>query len=204
MGIPPELLSSEKQTQQDFTEPAPPSPSTYLDLPLTPHVNNATDDLSYISHMLMEDDIVDNLYHQSPNHPMFLNAEQPFAQILSANATSDALTTWSRSSAQPSPLQSSGATPKYYYYCDMIASEMLPSDNVNRTHVYQDASSAFFMNTMHVETAVEPHRLLPTKSSSMDMISMAFFKGMEEANKLLPSENDRKTLDHGRGRKKRL
>ncbi|XP_066340524.1 scarecrow-like protein 9 [Miscanthus floridulus] len=27
---------------------------------------------------------------------------------------------------------------------------------------------------------------------------------MEEANKLLPSENDRKTLDHGRGRKKRL
>jgi hypothetical protein len=193
MGIPPELLSPEKQTQQGFTEPAPPSPSTYLDLPLTPHVNNATDDLSYISH---------NLYHQSPNHPMFLNAEQPFAQILSAYA--DALTTWARSSVQPSPLQSSGATPKYYYYCDMIASEMLPSDNVNSTHVYQDASSGFFMNTMHEETAVEPNRLLPAKSSSMDMISMAFFKGMEEANKLLPSENDRKTLDHGRGRKKRL
>jgi hypothetical protein len=33
---------------------------------------------------------------------------------------------------------------------------------------------------------------------------MAFFKGMEEANKLLPSKNDSKTLDHDRVRKKRL
>ena len=66
MGIPPELLSSEKQTQQDFTEPAPPSPSTYLDLPPTPRVDNAKDDLSYISRMLMEDDVVNTCTTNTP------------------------------------------------------------------------------------------------------------------------------------------
>jgi len=136
-----ELLSLEKQPRLDFTEPAPPSPSTYLDLPPTPRVDSAKDakdDLSYILRMLMEDDIVDNLYHKYPNH-VLLSAEQPFAQILSANTTSDALTTWPCSYVQPSPLQPSEVTPKYYSYCDMIYSEMLPGNNVDSTHVRQDA-----------------------------------------------------------------
>jgi hypothetical protein len=160
--------------------------------------------------MLMEDDIVDNLYHQYPNHPMLLTAEQPFAQILSTNATSDALTRWPCNSVQPSPLQSLVTTPEYYSYCDMIASEMLPANNVDSMHARQDASSSLINRRMY-EVAVEPNRLLPaermsttTSSSSMDVISMAFFKGMEEANKLLPSKNDSKTLDPDWARKKRL
>jgi hypothetical protein len=114
MGIPPELELSEKRPQLNFTEPAPPSPSTYfLDLLPAPRVDNGKDDLSYISHMLLEEDTIDNLSYQDPNHPAaLLTAERPFAQILSAaDATSDALTTWPCNSIQNSPLQLSVATP---------------------------------------------------------------------------------------------
>lgn len=176
-------MSSE--TQPQTAAPPSPSPSPYLDLPPAPHADNAKDDLSYISHMLMEEDIVvDNLYHRYRNHPMLLSAEQPFAQILCANATSDAIAT--DISVQPYPLQSSVPTPEYYSYSDMVTS--------NSMHVHQDASSLLVNGSTH-----------EAESSGMDMISMAFYKGMEDATKLLiTSKTHSDTLDRDRGRKKRL
>jgi len=212
MGIPPELEFSEKRPQVvDFTEPVPPSPSTYLlDLLQAPQVDNGKDDQSYISHMLLEEDTIGNLLYQYPNHPAALltgTAEQPFAQILSAaDATSDALTIWPCNSIKNTSLQLSVATPdEYYSYCDMTTSEKLPGD-MDSMHVRQDASS-LLMNSMHEALAMEPNRLLSAAKSSsccMDVISMAFFKGMEEANKLLPLQDSETTLARGRGWKKRL
>jgi hypothetical protein len=198
MEFPPELESSEKCPQLNFTEPAPPSPSTYF----LDHVEDGKDDLSYISHMLLEEDTIDSFLYPHPNHPAApLTAEQPFNQILSTErGTSDGLTTWPCNSVQNTPLQSSSVapTPEYYSYCDMIASEMLPGDNMDSTqHVLgQDASSSLLMNSMH-EAAKRSSRC-------MDVISMAFFKGMEEANKLLPLKDSETTLACGRGWKKRL
>lgn len=132
MGTPPELGLSEKRPQApvvDFTEPVPPSPSTYLlDLLQAPLVDNGKDnDLSYTSHMFLEDDAIDNnLLYQYPNHPaaalLTAGAEQPLVgQISTSHGTSDGLTTRPCNSVQNTPLQLSSvvATPEYYSYCDI-------------------------------------------------------------------------------------
>ncbi|CAD6252577.1 unnamed protein product [Miscanthus lutarioriparius] len=202
MGFPPELELSEKRPQLNFTEPAPPSPSTYfLDQLPAPHVDNGKDDLSYISHMLLEDTI-DSFLYQYPNHPAaLLTAEQPFNQILSTeHGTSDGFTTWPCNSVQNTQLQLSSvvATPEYYSYCDNMDSTQ---------HVVGQDASSLLMNSMQEAAAAEPNRLLPAAKSSdccMDVISMAFFKGMEVANKLLPLKDSETTLARGRGWKKRL
>ncbi|XP_066334349.1 scarecrow-like protein 9 [Miscanthus floridulus] len=58
------------------------------------------------------------------------------------------------------------------------------------------------------ESMVETNSLLPAESSCMDAVSMAFFRGMEEANKLLPSivvprDRDSETVVDDSSRKKR-
>lgn len=77
-------------------EPSPPSPS--INLPLMPDgagQGQLSDDnlvLSYISGLLMEEDIDDKLLGQYSDHPALLQAQQPFAQLLSSpffNANSD-------------------------------------------------------------------------------------------------------------------
>nr|CAB3490632.1 unnamed protein product [Digitaria exilis] len=74
------------------------SPSAFLDLPPTPSVDDVDgedpaalpDDLvlPYISRMLMEEDIADDFFYQYPDHPALLQAQEPYAQILS-DSTSD-------------------------------------------------------------------------------------------------------------------
>uniref|UniRef100_A0A0D3HQ93 Uncharacterized protein n=1 Tax=Oryza barthii TaxID=65489 RepID=A0A0D3HQ93_9ORYZ len=70
------------------------SPSLFLDLPPMPHhdddPNNVNDDLllPFISRILMEDDIDDKFFYQFPDHPALLQAQQSYAQILHAPATS--------------------------------------------------------------------------------------------------------------------
>ncbi|CAD6252566.1 unnamed protein product [Miscanthus lutarioriparius] len=73
-------------------EPEPFSPSIFLDLPPTPsrpdcHNEDlaSSDDLvlPFISRMLMEDDIDDAFFYKYPDHPTLLQAQQPFANILS-------------------------------------------------------------------------------------------------------------------------
>jgi hypothetical protein len=73
-------------------EPSPPSPSIFLNLTLMPDPDTADkgqvshDDLLLpnISCMLMEDDIDDKLLHQYSDHPALLQAQRPFAQIISS------------------------------------------------------------------------------------------------------------------------
>ncbi|CAN6211760.1 unnamed protein product [Urochloa humidicola] len=84
------------------TEPF--SPSVFLDLPPTPRrpVGDGEDPpaassddlvLPFISRMLMEDDIDDKFFYHYPDHPALLQAQQPYAQILSdAAAASDSFT----------------------------------------------------------------------------------------------------------------
>ena len=83
-----------------LAEPAPLSPSLFLDLPPTTHGDSQNDlSLEYISRMLTEEDIVDKFFYQYPDHPELLQAEQPFAQILSACSTTAATTSTSNAAA---------------------------------------------------------------------------------------------------------
>ena len=79
-------------------EMKPSSPSPSINLPLMPDGGGqgplSDDDLvlSYISGLLMEEDIDDKLLGQYSDHPALLQAQQPFAQLLSSpffNANSD-------------------------------------------------------------------------------------------------------------------
>ncbi|KAL6654487.1 hypothetical protein ACP70R_007952 [Stipagrostis hirtigluma subsp. patula] len=75
---------------EGLMEPAPTSPSVFLDLPPTPDGNgeslSSTDEHvpSYILHMLMEDNVDDNIMYQYSDHPALLQVQQSFAQILSS------------------------------------------------------------------------------------------------------------------------
>ncbi|CAO2145250.1 unnamed protein product [Urochloa humidicola] len=73
------------------------SPSMFLDLPPTPRPDDGDDAiLAYISRMLLEEedesvDDDDNFYQYYPSdHPMLLQAQEPFAQILSMADKDDA------------------------------------------------------------------------------------------------------------------
>uniref|UniRef100_A0ACD5UIX8 Uncharacterized protein n=1 Tax=Avena sativa TaxID=4498 RepID=A0ACD5UIX8_AVESA len=151
-----------------LVEPAPRSPSLFLDCPpSTAHGDSQEpqDDLAlaYISHMLMEEDItVDRFFYGYPDHPMVLQAEQPFAEILSASGT-----TSSESDARDS---SALLVPGH------MVSGFLSGGEVH--------DPTFLLNV--TVTAEEPSG----SSTGMGMLStMAFLKGMEEATRFLPTHN---------------
>ncbi|CAD6252618.1 unnamed protein product [Miscanthus lutarioriparius] len=89
-----------------FADPEPFSPSIFLDLPPTPRpdgngeVPASSDDLvlPFITRILMEEDINDQFFYQFPDHPVLLQAQEPYAQILS-----DAATARTNSAASVSP-----------------------------------------------------------------------------------------------------
>ncbi|XP_047065517.1 scarecrow-like protein 33 [Lolium rigidum] len=143
-----------------LVEPAPLSPSLFLDCASTSHGDSQqTQDglaLAYISHMLMEEDIpVDKFFYRYPDHPMVLQAEQPFAEILSASGTTS---------------------------YGFLSTEVHNPTFLNGT----------------VTVAEEPS----SSSTSIGMLSsMAFLKGMEEANRFLPTQNG---FMDGRRRKNRF
>jgi hypothetical protein len=173
-------------------EPTPLNPSVVLDHSSVTHgVSEPPQDdqtLTYISRMLMEEDTVDKFFYQYPDHPKLRQAEQPFAQILSGAATTS------------SGAQESSAP-------DTLASTLLPSKGnkmdvrVSRFLSREVQDPAFCLNGTCV---VEPNRMVfsSESSTSMDMLSsMAFFKGMEEANMFLPRDN---AVVDGRTRKHRF
>jgi hypothetical protein len=91
-----------------FVHPEPPSPSVFLDLPPTPppppppppHDEHDDDDpaafddmaLPYIARLLMDEEAADeaSFFYQYPDHPALLQAQLPFAQILSGAAAAAA------------------------------------------------------------------------------------------------------------------
>ncbi|CAO2035203.1 unnamed protein product [Urochloa humidicola] len=157
---------------------------------LASQVDGGEDDgdrvLPYISRMLMEDNIVDKFLCQYPDHPALVQAQQLFSHILS-DASSDALTAHPCNSGELSSLQSSAPTAAL---------------SVTQGNGIDDQA---FLNGMATAETVEHNSSLPAERNvcCMDVVSMAFFKGMEEASKFLPSDGVT-AAGGGRGRKKRL
>jgi hypothetical protein len=122
--------------------------------------------------MLMEEDIVDKFY-QYTDHPKLLQAEQPFAEILSSSGITS------------SDVQESSILPPGYGNHTGTAS-MVSGFLPDEVH-----NPAFFLNG-----TVAPEE--PISSTYMSMLSsMAFFKGMEEASRFLPT-HDGLVDDRGR------
>lgn len=167
----------------------------FLDLPppTSSQVDGSEGDgdrvLPYISRMLMEDSVVDKFLYQYPDHPALVQAQQLFSHILS-NASSDTLAAQPCNNGELSSVQSSALPP---------AAAVLPI-----AHGSGIEHHPAFLNCMDTDAVGSVNRSLLTESSGccMDVVSMAFFKGMEEASKFLPS--DAVPAGGGRGQKKRL
>ncbi|OQU84111.1 hypothetical protein SORBI_3005G229900 [Sorghum bicolor] len=174
-------------------EPEPFSPSVFLDLPPTPRVEGDDDDpplltddlvLPYISRMLMEEDMDDDrFFYHYPDHPALLQAQQPFADILSGSGSGSANgsgTTFTPSSPSSSSSYVNVVVPAF-------ATATWPYDPLELTQrltagAAQEAGSQFFQSTDKGSQS----RHVQNRVSMEDMINQAFLKGMEEANKLLP------------------
>ncbi|WVZ54639.1 hypothetical protein U9M48_005406 [Paspalum notatum var. saurae] len=192
-----------------FADSEPFSPSIFLNLPPTPRPDGdgkdpaaSSDDLvlPFISRMLMEEDMDDELLHLFPDHPALLQAQAPYAQILSdattARSSSDTSTD-SGSAAALSPSSSSDVASRNF---TRERDEALPAGDGD---LQAALASAFFSGH---------------NGGDADMLYKAFQKGMEEAKKFLPTNSslliDREAeatsgqhltaTGNGRGRKNKL
>ncbi|OEL34547.1 Scarecrow-like protein 9 [Dichanthelium oligosanthes] len=187
-------------------DPEPFSPSVFLDLPPTPRPPEregeenpaaSSDDLvlPFISRILMEDDISDKVFYQCPDHPALLQVQQPFAQILSdAAACSNSAATNTKGSGTDALSPSSGA-PEFanatWPYDPVQLSELLLSTSrpdmrvgLGDTTVTADDVTQLFLPQKE-GTTVDSHQNRVT----MDILNLAFLRGMGEANKFLPTDN---------------
>ncbi|KAJ1265729.1 hypothetical protein BS78_08G098100 [Paspalum vaginatum] len=169
-----------------LSELGPASPSDYLDLPPTPHHEQplypqqqqqpssggaaSPEDmvLPYISRMLMEEDIDDKFFYEYPDHPALLQAQQPFLDILSVSDDTTA-------STSPTTTTHSGAS--VTHSSDANAPPLTPAavdsyDPAAQLNAFDLDPAAFF-----------------SAGANSDLMSSAFLKGMEEANKFLPSQD---------------
>ncbi|WVZ90330.1 hypothetical protein U9M48_036639 [Paspalum notatum var. saurae] len=196
-----------------LADPEPFSPSVFLDLPPTPRpdVDGGSDDLvlPFIARILMEEDIDDKFFYLYPDHPALLDAQEPLAQILSeaaagVSSSSDVLHSPPYSSDtgelldddftadnanasslpprggpiagfQQSPARSGNAGDADAFYAGHYGVHSLTSSlPVGDGDQQGTLVSAFFSGQNGEHT---------------DMLSRAFLKGMEEANKFLPTNN---------------
>ncbi|KAJ1274008.1 hypothetical protein BS78_05G030300 [Paspalum vaginatum] len=194
------------------------SPSIFLDLPPTPRRDGdgldpvPSDDLvlPFISRMLMEEDMDDELFHQFPDHPALLQAQEPYAQILSDTnmarsfdtnraATSGSATTHLLSSddgpVQPLPPQ---PYPDMGLRCDFAADDVgaffLPAQTQSGAIPVFEQSPAL-LRTTTLPAGDGDHAALTSdffsghNGGDADMLNRAFRKGMEEAKKFLPTNS---------------
>jgi len=251
-----------------FADPEPFSPSIFLDLPPTPRPDGngegpaSSDDLvlPFISRLLMEEDMDDNFLYQFPDHPALLQAQEPYARILSdtnSTASGSAATLSPSSDYDPVQLLVSPLSPDmglHDFTGDDVGTFFLPAQdgvspgleqNPAKSGTAGDAdtfvagrfgsgtgtgvqSSAFLdiadeqspaqlgTTTLPLPAGDGDHAVLASaffsgqNGENMDMLSTAFLKGMEEANKFLPTINNSLLIDqeegrvNGRGRKNRL
>nr|CAB3476566.1 unnamed protein product [Digitaria exilis] len=201
-------------SSDDLGSGEPFSPSVFLDLPPTPrsHGEEAEDpalppaDLVFpvISRMLMEDDTGedDELLRQFPaDHPSLLQAQLPFAQILSDTTTTTTTTTATALSSQASALFANATWP---YDAEELSRVLLSrtcsdamggftaGDAITTLRRSSDEDGA--ENTVITVTPAEEGSSFFSSGQdsrvSMDMLNMAFLKGMEEAKKFLPTNSD--------------
>ncbi|KAJ1271183.1 hypothetical protein BS78_06G109400 [Paspalum vaginatum] len=171
-----------------------------MDIPptTTHHDGNEEDDdvLSYISRVLMEEDVVDGLLYQYPDHPTLLQTQHLFAQALSGTS-SKALALRPCNSVEQSATQSSMEPASYR--SSIVDTTAAAVQSVAHGSDFQDPAPApasvnvggIIQYRAYSTGAVEPNTMLPVESSSTfckNVLSMAFLRGMEEANKFLPSD----------------
>ncbi|WVZ51273.1 hypothetical protein U9M48_002430 [Paspalum notatum var. saurae] len=179
--------------------------------------------LPFIRRMLMEEDTDEDILSQYPDQPaaVLQAAEQPFAQILSGSATTiDG--TFSLSPAASADVPAfAGAT--WPYDPDELSQRLLSSSAGQGRQLLRsvgEASAALFNGSgagaasiqssccfqPHVDgTAEEGRGTRHTTTTvaaagdgvTMDMLNLAFLKGMEEANKFLPTTNSNSSLPSG-------
>ncbi|CAD6252556.1 unnamed protein product [Miscanthus lutarioriparius] len=190
------------------------SPSVFLNLPPTPPDDGqdpvvSSDDLviPFISHILMDDD--DKLSYQCPDHQALLQAQQPFAEILSDTTTTTntnvATSTFTVSPFFPNNAVSAFGTATWPYDPVELSLHLLSRtpyhvpDNVRRTGRdgltlttgdHGRANTTFLPEQdNNYTTSVGQFRRQNADKATMDMLNQAFRKGMEEANKFLPTTN---------------
>ncbi|CAN6373795.1 unnamed protein product [Urochloa humidicola] len=149
-------------------EDEPFSPSDFLDLPPSPDACHWQDDelvLPFITRVLMEEeddgeDIIDD------RNPALLEAQQPFADILSDTANTSS--TWPYDPAKLSQL-------------------LLSPDMGVRGGQNGHGSSSTLLTAGAGEDDESLFGQGGNNKVTMDMLNQAFLKGMEEANKFLPT-----------------
>ncbi|CAD6255527.1 unnamed protein product [Miscanthus lutarioriparius] len=215
-----------------FADPEPFSPSIFLDLPPTPRpdgngeVPASSDDLvlPFISRILMEEDINDQFFYQFPDHPVLLQAQEPYAQILSdaATARTNSAASWG-SPATVSPSSSDGPaqlllSPPYPdmglhgFTEDGVGTFFLPAQDGGSPELEQSPAQ---LRATTLPAGDGDHAALASVFfnrgvADAEMLNKAFLKGMEEAKKFLPTTNSlliyREAEEegiNGRGRKDR-
>ncbi|XP_066338690.1 scarecrow-like protein 14 [Miscanthus floridulus] len=199
-------------------EREPFSPYVFLDLPPTPRDDGDDDPplpddlvLPYISRMLMEEDMDDRFFYHYPDHPALLQAQQPFADILSDADAATATATSSGSGFDSTDANGSGTAFTPSSYVDVVpafASATWPYDPLELTQrLTAGAANSASSSLPGLEQAGSQFHESTDRGSqshvqnrvSMDMINQAFLKGMEEANKFLPATS---ISSSSRGRRK--
>ncbi|KAF8700366.1 hypothetical protein HU200_034301 [Digitaria exilis] len=206
------------------SEAEPFSPSVFLDLPPTPRPVGdgaaSSDDLvlPFISRMLMEEDMDDKFFYHYPDHPALLQAQQPYAQILSAAAAAaPGSFTANNGGGGPCTLSaSSDDAPSFVGVDEFTAHEanqlFLPQQDTARSSFPNGGgggggadieSSGLLYGAEEATTATtspptgDGEHGAPLASTffsgqnrvSMDMLNEAFLRGREEAKKFLPTDN---------------
>ncbi|KAL5225002.1 hypothetical protein ABZP36_011641 [Zizania latifolia] len=181
---------------------APASPSVYLDLPPTPHQEGQGQEkqqqvpggegeegdgastpedlvLPFISRMLMEEDIDDKFFYDYPDHPALLQAQQPFLDILS-DPSSQSLSNSDENVSRLSPTSSSDASVSTAVPLTPAAANSYDAPSTVNSY---DSPAAGQYGSIELDPAA-----FFAAGANSDLMSSAFLKGMEEANKFLPSE----------------
>ncbi|CAO2145253.1 unnamed protein product [Urochloa humidicola] len=152
-------------------DPEPFSPSDFLDLPPTPCLD---DDLvlPFITRVLMEEEDVQDIIDDG--NPALLEAQQPFAEILSDTA---AIANTGTGSVAP--------------FSDAANSAAWPYDPAELSHQLLDLSQGHGGRRQQQHGSSSNDNRVVT----MDMLNQAFLKGMEEANRFLPTITNTLLID---------
>ena len=201
----------------------PGSPSEYLDLPPTPHheqeqqqqssdghgggggggggdsPSSTPEDLvlPFISRILMEEDIDDKFFYDFPDNPALIEAQQPFLEILSdpsSNSTSDDSNNRAVSPCSPSDASVGTAaqlppTPAAVDSYDRFQFEPVDLDPAA---FFGGGANSDLMSSAFLKGMQEANKFLPSQDKlviDLEASSGQFFKGVEEGNKFLPRED---------------
>ncbi|WVZ48773.1 hypothetical protein U9M48_000185 [Paspalum notatum var. saurae] len=199
-------------TPEDPDEPF--SPSVFLDLPPTPHPDDdgggespasSSDNLPvlpFVRRMLMEEDADDSVLYQqyADDHPaLLLQAEQTFSHILSSSAASTSSS--DAATATDSSVSAAGSATTTTTNAGVFSLSPASGDVDVDVSAFADATWRPYddqdelllsQRQAHADTGSHFHQSASPAPAggervTMDMLNLAFLKGMQEANKFLPT-----------------